>query len=349
MSVPPDDKQPDRYSRQWRFAPIGKEGQTLLQSARMTVIGCGALGSTIASLLVRAGVGFVRIVDRDFLELSNLQRQTLYSEADVASGLPKAIVAQQHLQAINSEVEIQAIVGDVVPTNIEALVADVGVVVDGTDNFETRMLINDACVKHGVPWIYGGCLGAEGQTMTIVPGSSACLRCVMPEPPDAGSSPTCDAAGILGTIIGVIASIQANEAIKIGSGNLSAVSKKWTIVDLWENEIRQLGLDAFADRAECPCCGKREFRWLSGERASYSAVLCGRNSVQLSFPGNSAVDLPSLAEKLRSTGEVSFNKFLVRLTVGDYKITIFADGRAVVSGTEEIAEARSIYARYVGN
>ncbi|ADB16723.1 UBA/THIF-type NAD/FAD binding protein [Pirellula staleyi DSM 6068] len=338
-----------RYSRQVRFASIGKAGQERLAASRALVVGCGALGSMIASHLVRAGVGFTRIVDRDFLELSNLQRQTLYTEADVASGFPKAICAEKHLREINSEVEIEAVVADIVPSNIEQLARNCDVVVDGTDNFETRMLINDVCVKLGIAWVYGGCLGAEGQSMTILPGESPCLRCVMPEPPDAGSSPTCDAAGILGTIIGVIASLQASEAIKILSGNRSAVSKKWTIIDLWDSDVRQLRLDAFGDRSQCPCCGKREFPWLSGERASYSAVLCGRNSVQLSFPGSAGINLAAMAERLRSVGEVSQNKFLVRLKVGDYQITLFADGRAVVSGTEEIAEARSVYAQYIGS
>lgn len=342
------DLQKSRYARQMRFAPLGVEGQRRLLGSRALVVGCGALGSVIINTLARAGVGNLRIVDRDFLELNNLQRQVLYDEDDVAAGLPKAIAAKNRLARINSEIEIEAHVADVDPTNIERLLAGVDCLVDGTDNFETRFLLNDAAVKLGIPWVYGGCLGAEGQSLTILPGKTPCLRCLIAEPPPPGSSPTCDSAGILGTIIGVIASFEANEAIKILSGHAEAVSRTWTIFDLWDSSVRQIKLEN-ARAADCRCCAGREFPWLGGERGSHTAVLCGRNAVQLSFPGRAAVNLDDVEAKLAAVGQVSRNKYLVRGQIGAYNVTVFSDGRAVIGGTEEIAEARSVYAKYVGN
>src|SRR5262245_15867909 len=270
------DIQTSRYARQMRFAPLGVEGQKRLLAARALVVGCGALGSVIVSTLARAGVGKLRIVDRDFLELNTLQRQVLYDEDDVAAGLPKTIAAKNRLAKINSQVEIDAIVADVDHANIERLLAGVDCLVDGTDNFETRFLLNDAAVKLGIPWIYGGCLWAEGQTLTVLPGETPCLRCLMPDPPPPGSSPTCDSAGILGTIIGVIASWEASEAIKILCGHREAASRVWTVLDLWDNTTRQIKL-AGAKAADCPCCAKHEFPWLSGRRGSHTARLCGPN------------------------------------------------------------------------
>src|SRR6187401_1743597 len=226
-----------RYARQWRFAPLGKAGQRKLLQSRVLIVGCGALGSVQANTLARAGVGHLRIVDRDFLELNNLQRQVLYDEDDVSAGLPKAIAAKNRLERINSEIEIDAVVADVDHTNIERLLEGVDCLVDGTDNFETRFLLNDAAVKTGTPWVYGGCIGAEGQTLTILPGQTPCLRCLMPEPPPPGSTPTCDRAGILGTIIGVVASMESNEALKILSGHSESISRTWTILDLWDNTV----------------------------------------------------------------------------------------------------------------
>jgi adenylyltransferase/sulfurtransferase len=292
-------------------------------------------------------VGKLRIVDRDFLELNNLQRQVLYDEDDVAAGLPKAIAANNRLARINSQIEIEAIVADVDHTNVERLLESVDCLVDGTDNFETRFLLNDAATKIGTAWVYGGCLGAEGQTLTILPGLTPCLRCLMPEPPPPGSTPTCDSAGILATIIGVVASIEANEAIKILSGHPEAISRTWTVIDLWDNTLRQIKLGN-AKNADCPCCGRREFPWLAGERGSHSAILCGRNAVQLSFPGREAVSLDALADKLATVGQVTRNKYLVRAQIGPHLVTVFPDGRAVIGGTEDIAEARSVYAKYVG-
>jgi molybdopterin-synthase adenylyltransferase len=342
------DLQSSRYARQMRFPGIGVDGQRKLLNSRALVVGCGALGSVIANTLARAGVGKLRIVDRDFLELNNLQRQVLYDEDDVAAGLPKAIAAQNRLQRINSTIQIEAIVADVDHTNIERLLEAVDCLIDGTDNFETRFLLNDAAVKRGLPWIYGGCLGAEGQSLTIIPGQTPCLRCLIPEPPPPGTTPTCDSAGILGTVIGVTASIESNEAIKILSGHVEAVSRAWTILDLWDNTVRQIKLDS-ARSPECPCCGQREFPWLSGSRGSHTAVLCGRNAVQLSFPGRSAIPLDQLEAKLAAVGQTTRNKYLVRATIGPHTLTVFPDGRAVIAGTEDIGEAKSVYSKYIGN
>jgi molybdopterin-synthase adenylyltransferase len=344
----PLDPDLTRYARQVRYAPFGEAGQRRLLESRALVVGCGALGSVIANTLVRAGVGKVRIVDRDFLELNNLQRQVLFDEDDLRADLPKAIAAANKLRRINSTVEIEPIVADVDHTNIESLCAGVDCIVDGTDNFEIRFLINDAAAKLGIPWIYGGCLGAEGQTMTILPGQTACLRCVIAEPPDAGAAPTCDTAGILAPIIGLIASIESMEAIKILSGHREAIQKSLTVIDLWENQLRQVRLDAVRDAADCPTCHRADYPWLRGERGSHSAVLCGRNAVQLTPPARQPLSLAALAQKLAGVGRVSHNAFLLRLAVDDYQLTVFPDGRAIVGGTDDIVTARTIYARYIG-
>jgi molybdopterin-synthase adenylyltransferase len=338
----------DRYSRQMRFPALGEAGQKRLLDSRVLICGCGALGSVLANTLVRAGVGKLRIVDRDFLETSNLQRQVLYDEDDVASGLPKVIAAKNKLQKINSEVEIEAIVTDVDHTNIAALVERVDLILDGTDNFETRFLLNDASLKFGIPWVFGGCIGAEGQTMTILPGESACLRCLLQETPPPGTTPTCDAAGILSPIINVIASIEAMEAIKILSGNRQAVNRELSVFELWDNRARSIQLDnLFRGFEHCLCRGT-EFPWLEGKQGSHTAVLCGRNAVQLTFPQRTDIALDQLAEKLRDVGRVSFNRFLLRVELDAYTLTIFRDGRTIVSGTDDIAKARSIHAQVVG-
>ncbi len=338
----------ERYIRQMRYPPLGEAGQQRLAAARALICGCGALGSTLANLLVRAGVGRVRIVDRDFVDLTNLHRQALFDERDVAAGLPKAIAAAEKLRRINSQVEIEPVVADVGPANVETLCEDVGVIVDGTDNFETRFLLNDAAVKHDIPWVYGGCLGAEGQTMTILPGETPCLRCLMEDCPPPGALPTCDTAGILGPIVGLVASIEALEAIKILSGNRQAVSRDWLLMDLWNNRLRQVRTTTLREQCDCPTCKRREFPWLAGKEGSRSAVLCGRNAVQLTYPG-ATISLEDLAGKLEAVGQVTRNPFLVRLRVDSYELTVFPDGRAIVGGTSDIAVARTLYARYVGS
>jgi molybdopterin-synthase adenylyltransferase len=337
-----------RYARQIRYAPFGEEGQRKLASARALVCGCGALGSVIANTLVRSGLGYVRLVDRDFLELNNLQRQVLYDEADVAAGLPKAIAATNKLRAINSQVTVDPVVTDVDFTNIEELTDGIDVILDGTDNFETRMLLNDVALKRRIPWVYGGCLGAEGQTMTILPGETACLRCLMNDTPQPGTTPTCDTAGILAPIVNIIASLQANEALKIASGNVAAINRQLMILDVWDNRVRQVSLESLRESGQCPACNGSEYPWLDGSRASRSAILCGRNAVQLSPPDRATMSLEKLAEKLSAVGRVTQNRYLVRATIDDYVLTLFADGRAIVSGTDDISTARSVYAKYVG-
>jgi adenylyltransferase/sulfurtransferase len=339
---------PSRYDRQARFAPLGEVGQRQLASARGLVCGCGALGSVIAETLVRAGVGFVRIVDRDFVELNNLQRQVLYDEQDVADGLPKAIAAVNKLRRINSEIEIEPVVADVTHHNIAQLAGDVDAIVDGTDNFATRFLVNDFAIKHNKPWVYGGCIGAEGQSMTILPGETACLACLMADVPPPGTTPTCDTAGIIGPIVNVVASIEAAEALKILSGNREAVSRRLTIIDLWDNQARHVDLTKLKQNSDCRACKQHDFTWLSGASGETSAVLCGRNAVQLSAPPGTTISLDALAARLKGVGRIQQNAFLLRCYVGEHILTVFPDGRTIVGGTNDIATARTVHARYVG-
>jgi adenylyltransferase/sulfurtransferase len=342
------DATPTRYDRQTRFAPLGIDGQRRLAQSRALVCGCGALGSVIAETLVRAGVGFVRIVDRDFLELNNLQRQVLYDEADVAEGLPKAIAAANKLRRINSEIAVEPVVADVTHRNIAELAGDVGVIVDGTDNFATRFLLNDFAVERGTPWVNGGCIGAEGQTMTILPGETACLACLIAEAPPPGSTPTCDTAGILAPIVNVIASIEACEALKILSGRREAVSRRLAIIDVWDNQLRHVDISRLRETSDCRVCQHREFVWLDGERGDASVTLCGRNAVQLSAPSRSALSLADLERRLTGVGRVQRNPFLLRLSVDSYLLTVFPDGRTIVSGTNDVAVARTLHARFIG-
>ena len=338
----------DRYVRQIRYPPLGIDGQKRLAAGRALVCGCGALGSMLASVLVRAGVGLVRIVDRDFVETNNLQRQVLFDEQDVADQMPKAVAAAQKLRKINSEVRVEGIVADVNPTNVEQLCDGIDAIVDGMDNFETRFLVNDLAVRQRIPWVYGGCLGAEGQTMTILPGETACLRCLIQECPPPGTMPTCDTAGILAPIVGVIASIQAIEAIKILSGHREAISRSLTVVELWDNCMRQVDVSKLRDQVDCPTCKHGDFPWLAGKQASHTAVLCGRNAVQLTPPGP-GVSLDQLARQLEGVGQLSRNQFLLRLKVDPYELTVFPDGRAIISGTSDIPTARTLYAKYIGH
>jgi adenylyltransferase/sulfurtransferase len=350
MTDPHDAGDPtlDRYIRQVRYPGLGADGQRRLLDSRALVCGCGALGSVLANTLARSGVGHLRIVDRDFLELNNLQRQVLYDEEDVAAGLPKAVAAQAKLRKINSQIEIEAIVADVDHTTIGRWLEGVDVIVDGTDNFETRFLLNDAAVRFGIPWVYGGCVGAEGQTMTILPGDTPCLRCLLQDAPPPGSTATCDSAGILAPIVNVIASLQACEAIKILSGHREAVSRSLQVFELWDNRVRQVNLDSLRESANCPTCRQGDFPWLEGRRGSHTVVLCGRNSVQLSYPDRHAVSLDALARQLEGVGRVTRNRFLLRLEVDKFQITVFPDGRAIIAGTDDVTEARTIHARYIG-
>lgn len=343
-----DDPKLDRYRRQIRYAPLGESGQRQLLEGRALVCGSGALGCVVADTLVRAGVGFVRLVDRDFVELDNLHRQLLFDERDAAAQLPKAVAAANRLRVVNSAVEVEPIVADLNTTNIRQLADDVHVIVDGTDNFETRYLLNDYAVANGKPWVFGGCVGAEGQTLAIVPGETPCLTCLMPEPPPATTQPTCETAGVLAPIVNVIASLQAMEVLKLLSGNPQHLNSAMTIVDLWNNQIRSIGIGA-SRSADCPTCGRREFEWLDGQRGSAVTRLCGRNSVQIAPASPEPIELTALAERLREIGQVTANPFLLRLSVEDYLLTVFADGRTIVGGTDDPAVARTVHAKYLGS
>ena len=343
-----DDKKIDRYRRQVGYAPLGETGQRNLLAGRVLVVGSGALGCVVADTLVRAGVGFVRLVDRDFVETDNLHRQVLFDESDATAQLPKAVAAANRLRRVNSSVEIEPIVADLNATNIRELADDLQLIVDGTDNFETRYLVNDYAVANNMPWVFGGCVGAEGQAMAIVPGETPCLACIMPEPPPATAQPTCETAGVLGPIVNVIASLQAMEALKLLSGNREQLNPALTLVDLWHNQIRSIGIGA-SRSGDCPACGRREFDWLDGRRGSAITRLCGRNSVQIAPATRNSVDLEALATRLREVGQVNINPFLLRLTVDEYLVTVFADGRTIVGGTDDPAVARTVHAKYVGN
>jgi len=331
----------ERYSRQIRFAGMGEQGQQRLLDARVAVAGCGALGSFQAGALARAGIGFLRIIDRDYVELSNLQRQWLFDECDAEQGLPKAVAAARKIERINSGVRVEALVADLTPSNIEELLDGVDLILDGTDNFETRYLINDFAVKRGLAWIYGAAVGSYGITMPVIPGKTACLRCVYPDPP-AGAQPTCETAGVLGSITAAIASLQVSEAIKILCGVEPA--RKITTIDVWSGEIRQVGQpDPVAD---CPACGRREFVYLTGERRA-PVSLCGHNAVQI-HERTRPVELRDLAARLSPLGAVRANEFALRFEAPPYLLTVFPDGRAIIKGTTDIGIARSLYARYIG-
>ncbi|MCA9234657.1 MAG: ThiF family adenylyltransferase [Planctomycetales bacterium] len=337
----------DRYRRQIRFAPLGEAGQQRLAAASVLVVGCGALGSVAADLLVRAGVGRVRIVDRDFLEADNLHRQVLFAESDVAAQLPKAVAAAERLRTVNSAVTIEPVVADVSPANIASLAGDVDCLVDGTDNFATRYLLNDFAVQAGKPWVFGGVVGAEGQVLAIIPGETPCFACLMPEPPPAQLQPTCETAGVLGPAVGVVASLQAIEALKLLSGNRAAVNPRMTLLDLWTNNIRNVKV-ANSRTGDCRACARRDFAYLEARRGDATTTLCGRNSVQIAPAAETSVDLSELARKLQSAGRVTANPYLLRLEVETYRITVFADGRAIIAGTDDPATARTVHARYLG-
>lgn len=337
----------DRYSRQTLFREIGKEGQERLINSRVLLVGAGALGASHAEMLARAGVGKLRIVDRDFVEFTNLQRQTLYKEQDATDRLPKAIAAKRRIAEINSEVTVEEHVADVNNSNIKSLIDGCAIVIDGTDNFQVRYLVNDACVKHNTPWIYGAAVSSYGTTMTVIPGETPCLRCVFEEMPDAGSAPTCDTAGVIMPIISSIAAVQVAEAIKLITGNRDALHRSLMQIDVWQNDWRKIKLAG--PNPDCIACGKREFEFLDAESQEFAAVLCGRDAVQIAPPNATRIDLKSLAEKLAPLGEVRVNDYLLRFTHNGTELTVFTDGRAIIKGTDDISVARSIYAKYVGS
>lgn len=312
----------------------------------MTLVGCGALGTVLANVLVRAGIGKLRIVDRDYVELSNLQRQVLFDEADARQGLPKAVAAAQKLGQINSEVCVEPVIEDFGPDNAERLIRDADVVVDATDNFEARYVLNDACVKLGRPWVYSAAIGSYGVMMPIIPGDTPCLRCVFPQPPAVGSVDTCDTAGVLGPVPGIIANLAAVEAIKLLVGAHEHLSRGLLWVDAWYNSVQRTPLAAPV--AGCPTCQQCRFEFLDAAGSTRATTLCGRDAVQVrpTTPGD--LELETLAARLETVGSVRHNRHLVRLIVNDHELTIFRDGRAIVKGTADPAVARSLYARYVG-
>jgi adenylyltransferase/sulfurtransferase len=339
----------DRYSRQIRFPQLGEDGQRALLASRVALCGCGALGTVLANHLARAGVGSIRVVDRDFIETHNLQRQILFDEQDVADNLPKAEAAARKMRAINSSIDVEPVVTDLDHTNILDLVGDVDLILDGTDNFETRYLINDAAVKLGKPWIYGGVIGSEGQTMTILPGQTPCLRCLIETAPPPGMTPTCETAGVLGPAVAVIASFEAIEAIKLLSGRREALNKDLIMVDVWDWSFRQLKVANLLGKVDCPCCQRRNFEWLEGSLGSHTTTLCGRNAVQVAARRPEPLDFPEMARRLAALGEVRHNAFMLRFAADGYEFTVFPDGRAIIKGTNDVSKARTLYAQFVGS
>jgi molybdopterin-synthase adenylyltransferase len=335
-----------RYARQVIFAGIGHEGQERLSNGRVTILGIGALGTHVADSLVRSGVGFVRLVDRDVPDLSNLQRQVLFDSDDVEGGLPKAVVAANRLGRINPDVEIEPVVADVNQFNIEGLITDVDLVIDGSDNFELRYLLNDAAIKHGKPWSYGGAISGHGMSMTIRPGDTPCLRCIFPDPPMPGEAPTCDTAGVLAPVVAIVAAIQTAEALKWLSGNREQVSRKMTMVDVWDLGFRQVELDG--PEPDCPACGQRVFVFLDRDAPRQTTELCGADAIQVSIYPPAEISFEALADRLRTAGTVDYNRYLLRFQTNGYMLTVFPDGRAIVKGTVDPAEARSVYSRFVG-
>jgi len=347
---PPDDLAQMRYSRQILFEKIGVQGQRRLLASRVVLIGCGGLGTVLADTLVRAGVGHLRICDRDFIERDNLQRQILFDEADVAANLPKAQAAAEKLARINSEVSVEPIVVDVTHANIERLARNADLLLDGTDNFETRFLINDLAVKTHRPWIYGAVVGATGLSMVVIPHDTPCLRCVYDKAPPPEMSPTCDTAGVLGPAVSVVASLQAIEAIKLLTGQASQINRHLVSVDLWSGRIININIQSATDTGECPCCGLRDFSYLAGKHAGSAISLCGRNAVQVTSRALESVDLEAIARRLEpvASGTVRCNRFLLKAEVEGCELTLFRDGRAIIKGTQDADRARTLYARYFG-
>jgi molybdopterin-synthase adenylyltransferase len=337
---------PDRYSRQVLFDGLDGDGQRALMKARVAIVGCGGLGSLQAMLLVRAGVGTVRLIDRDFVEESNLQRQLLYTEDDARTVQPKAAAAARALRKVNSQIAIEGLVDDLNPASASRLLDGVDLVLDATDNFDARYLLNDYAVKTGTPWIYGACVASYGVTFTVLPGETACLRCLFESAPPPGLALTCDTAGVLGAIVGVVASLQAAEALKLAAGRRAALSQKITMFDVWENRYDEVALPA-AD-PDCPCCGERRFDYLEGGTGAQTSLLCGRNMVQVRGRAGVTLDLDALAARLSPLGRIQRNRFLLRADIDAWHLTVFGDGRAIIGGTADPAVAKSVYARYIG-
>ena len=336
-----------RYSRQVRFAPIGAEGQARIRAARVLLLGCGGLGAETANLLARAGVGFLRLVDRDVVDLSNLQRQALFDENDVKEGMPKAAAAARRISRVNGGVQVEAVVADLDSGNILALMRGIDLVVDGFDNFEGRYLLNDACVKLGLPWVYGACVGGGGVAALLVPGVTPCLRCLQPAPPGAGVSPTCDTLGILGPAAHLAASLEAGLALRYLVTGASPRSAVMLSADVWEGRMQRVDIPYLPEEQPCPCCVGRRFEFLDAPPPP-AVVLCGRDAVQVHPPVSSRPDFAALARRLEGMGEVVVNDYLLRLRLPSHDLTLFQDGRVNVTGTADTSLARSLVARYFG-
>lgn len=333
----------DKYSRQILFAPIGEEGQEKLLASRVVIVGCGAIGAASASLLARAGVGLIRIIDRDFVEPSNLQRQALFDESDAFGVLPKAIAAERKLRSINSSINLEGVVADVAPHNVCKLLNGFDLILDGTDNFETRFLINDFAVRQRRPWIYAAAVGSYGVAMPISPGETACLACLLDSRPQ-GLEETCDTVGVISPIVNLIASLECAEALRLLTGHKSPVAKLVSC-DIWSGRFQGVGISRNPD---CQVCVHRRFAHLEGQ-AQPHITMCGRNSVQI-HQRSRALDLATLRNRLAPTvGEVRHNDYLLRFQVPPYEMTVFADGRAILKGTQDPAVARTLYARYIGS
>lgn len=330
-----------RYARQIILDEIGEDGQKRLSETKALVVGCGALGSIISDHLARAGLGFIRIVDRDIVEIENLQRQILFNEDDI--GAPKAQAASEKLRKINSDIKVEGVVKDLNPKSVQQIVNDIDIILDGTDNMQTRYLINDISIKKEIPWIYGGAVSTYGMTMNIVPKKTPCLACAFPFMPKAGSLPTCDTAGVLNTIPGIIASIQATEALKIIlNGNYS---KDLLVYDVWNHDFKLIKIKRNQD---CSSCGQLKFEYLDAEKTEITTVLCGSNSVQITPASEGEISLERLAERLKKTGEVKLSPVHLVFKTQDLEITVFKDGRGIVKGTDDMMQAKSLYAKYVG-
>jgi adenylyltransferase/sulfurtransferase len=339
----------DRYSRQMRFYGVGEPGQRKLLDSHVTLCGCGALGTVLANALVRAGVGHLRLIDRDFIETNNLQRQVLFDEHDVAENLPKAEAAARKLAAINSSVHVEPVVTDIDRTNIVELCRDADLILDGTDNFEVRYLINDVAVKLGKPWVYGGCIGSHGQTMTIIPGETPCLRCVFEAAPAPGEAGTCETAGVLSPIVNIVASYQVTEAIKLLTGRKEQVNRELIYVDVWENIQKKIKIAKLLGTVDCPCCKHHRFEWLEGAHGTQTTSLCGRNAVQVAHRSAGSLNFEEMARHLEALGEVSYNRFMLKFEAEGHQFTVFPDGRAIIKGTSDVDKARTLYAKYVGH
>jgi adenylyltransferase/sulfurtransferase len=340
------EKFEERYSRQILFRGIGAEGQRRLAGGRVAIVGCGATGSALAQLLARAGVGKLRIIDRDYVEASNLQRQALFDETDAAESLPKAIAAARKIAAFNSGIHVEARVEDVVPANIDVLLEEVDLILDGTDNFETRYLVNDYAVKASLPWIYAAAVGSYGVTLNVLPGKTACLACLFPDTPR-GMVETCETSGILNTAVNVVASVAATEAVKVlvGGDALARLRDTLWSYDVWTNEHAEIA--AGKPRTECRACGARDFVHLAGEGRPH-ITMCGRNSVQIHERAR-PIDFAEMQRRLESLGVVRHNEFVLKFWREPYEMTLFPDGRAIIKGTTDTGVARSFYARYVGS